>query len=166
MVYQRERFPFTRAPTHRVSLFRVHRCRLLAQHSFASIERGQSHLQVRDGWRDDADQINVVACDYFAPIVRRIFNIELTRHTLRVLTMPARNRHDARILARAKGRNLRRAREACPDNADANEIFFGQLTPLLSEMMSQVWDVHRSYRAIASVVYLPPAGFEPTTLRL
>ena len=79
---------------------------------------------------------------------------------------PIRGEYDARPLTRAKSRNLRRARKACPDNADANEIFFGQLTPLLSEMMNQVWDVHRSYRAIASVVYLPPAGFEPTTLRL
>jgi hypothetical protein len=64
--------------------------------------------------------VNVVARDHFAPVPRDVRDVELARHALRVLAPPARNRHDARALARAEGGYLRRAREARADDADAD----------------------------------------------
>src|SRR5947209_3208860 len=114
---------------------------------------------MRDGRRYNADEINVRARYYLTPIARRVLNIKLTRHALRVLTMPARNRNDARSLASAKARNLRRAREACADDADANKIFFSQLSPRRNLK-------GRSKDRPALLIILPPAGVEPTTHRL
>ena len=117
-----EREPPRRARTlpHRVGLLRVHRHRLLAQHGLARVERRRCYLRMRHGRRRDAHQINVVARHDLAPVRRDHWDVELARRPLGVLPVPARYRHDARALARAEGRKLRRAREARADDADAD----------------------------------------------
>src|SRR5947209_374059 len=111
---------------------------------------------MRDGRRHNADEINVRASNDLSPIARNMLDIKLTAYALRVLTMPARNRNDARALASAKARNLRRAREARADDADAYEIFFSQLSPRRNLKV-------RSKDRPALLIILPPAGVEPTT---
>ena len=52
---------------------------------------------------------------------------ELARDFFGTLAMRAGNRDDARVLAVSEPGNLRRAREAGADDANANYLFFGQV---------------------------------------
>jgi hypothetical protein len=82
----------------------------------------------------DADQLNILARNYTAPIVRDVLDLKFMSDRLRVLAMRARNRHHTRA-PRAKARNLRRASEARTDDPNAGHLFQGQINLLSSCQM-------------------------------
>jgi len=73
-----------------------------------------------DYWRNDTNQIDIIPSDERAPIIFNVIDAEFARDFFGIFTMGAGNRNDARILAVSEPGNLRRAREARADDADAN----------------------------------------------
>ena len=79
-----------------------------------------------DNRRDDADQIDIIATDERAPIIFNVIDAKFAGNFFSPIAMRAGNRDDPRVLAVLEPGNLRRAREAGADNADANCLCDGQ----------------------------------------
>src|SRR5262245_18703928 len=71
---------------------------------------------------DDADEIDIVASDEFAPVAFHVRNIELARDFCGVIAARAGNRQHTCALTVLETRNLRGLRKTGADDADANLI--------------------------------------------
>lgn len=94
MIDQGEHAGFPRSLVHATRFFGIHRHRLFTKNRLATIERSQSYLAMRNHWRDDANQIDVVASDERAPITFNVGNAQLARDFFRMFAVPAGNRDD------------------------------------------------------------------------
>jgi hypothetical protein len=71
---------------------------------------------------DDADEIDVVAFDYAAPVVCDVGNVEFTRHLFGMFAMRTGNYDAARAFAVLEARDLRRLGKPGANDSDSNRV--------------------------------------------
>ena len=83
---------------------------------------------MRNDGCNDADEIDVVASDQRAPVTFDVFNAEFVRDFLSMFATGAGDRHNPHAVASFEAGNLRGARKARADDADANCVVRGHYT--------------------------------------
>jgi hypothetical protein len=84
----------------------------------------------------------------------------------RIFTMAARNRHNARVFTILKAGDLRRARKARPDDANAYCFYVGAQVQSLFNKLFPLNSGNRKSAIGNRKWNVPPQRFEPRTNRL
>ena len=120
MIYQRQPAGLTRAFGHASRFFGIHSHWLFAQHRLALRKRGERHFTVREYRRHHTHQIDVIASNQGAPVTFDVGNVKFASDHGGMFAMRTANRHDARVFTVFESGNLRGARKAGPNDANAN----------------------------------------------
>lgn len=153
MIDQGQHLRRARARDHLFRFRGVHRHRLFAKDSLPMIERRQGDLEVGGGRSNHAHEIDVITFYQLQPVVSDVFDAKLFRDTLGAFTMPAGDGDDTRALAVKKSGNLRRARKAGADYADAYRLFVSLFNLHVSELIEQRFMFAAGGRRVSLVIF-------------
>ena len=120
MIDQCQNAGLVRAFSHSSRFVSIHGHRLFAEYGFAAFQCSERHLAMRDDWRDDAHQIDILASNQRAPVAFDVFNAKFVRDFLGMLAVRAGDCDHARAFTVLEARNLCRARKARANNAYAD----------------------------------------------